>query len=383
MKIITVIGTRAEVIRLSSVIRLLDSYSDHVLVNAGQSEDPRLSPLFFEDLGVREPDFDLGIKGEGFADQVGQIFAKSEQLLLEERPDRLLILGDANGGLTALIARRLGIPVYHMEAGTRCHLNRAPEEINRRVIDHASTILMPYTERNRENLLREGFSSDKIYVTGNPIKEVIDYYSDYISESSVLDDLGLDPDKYFLVTLHRPDYVDHPGRLRQLIDALGLLRVQYKLPVVCSLHPYLRSKIKDLGLDLECVGLQFIEPCGFFDFIRLEQDAFCMLSDSGPVQEEACILGVPNVTICDVTERPETLECGSNVIAGCDPERILQLVNMVVREERSWRPPTEYLANQVAETACRILTSFHQPDAGEAAWQERPYLQLRSRGYAV
>jgi UDP-N-acetylglucosamine 2-epimerase (non-hydrolysing) len=371
------------VIRLSSIIRLLDQYSDHILVHTGQSYDDRLSSLFFEELGVREPDIDLGIRSDSFADQVGQIFAKTEPLLLKHRPDRLLVLGDTNSGMTALVARRLGIPVYHLEAGNRCFDQRAPEEINRRVIDHASSILMPYTERGRENLLREGFASDKVYVTGNPIKEVLDYFSDHISDSTVLDDLGLDPGKYFLVTMHRAETADHPGRLRQLIDALSLLRVQYKLPMICSVHPRIRAKIKEFGLDLECIGLQFIEPYGFFDFIRLEQEAFCMLSDSGTVQEEACILGVPNVTIRDVTERHETIECGSNVIAGSDPGRILELVNMVVREERSWRPPSEYLASQVAETVCRIMTSFHQPDAAELAWQEKPYLQLKSRGYAV
>lgn len=370
MKIVTILGTRPEVIRLSLIIRLLDRYADHILVHTGQNYDDRLSGLFFRELGIREPDLYLGVRGEGFGDQVGQILARSEQVLLEHRPDRLLILGDTNSGLTALVARRLGIPVYHMEAGNRCYDDRVPEEINRRVIDHASSVLLPYTNRSRENLLREGIASDRIYVIGNPIREVIDYYSDRISSSTILSYFEVEPAGFFLVTMHRAENVDHEGRLRQLVDALGKLYEQYRLPVICSLHPRTRAKVKDFHIDLERIGLKFVAPLGFFDFVRLEQEAFCLLSDSGTVQEEACIFGVPNVTIRDVTERPETVECGSNVLASCDPLRILELVNLVVSERRSWRPPAEYTTDNVAATVCRIVAGFRPPDLSEKVWRE-------------
>ena len=361
MKIMTILGTRPEVIRLNLIIRLLDRHTDQILVHTGQNYDPRLSSLFFEELGVRQPDVELGVRASGFAEQVGQILARSETLLLEHRPDRLLILGDTNSGLSALVARRLGIPVYHLEAGNRCFDHRVPEETNRRVIDHVSTVLMPYTERSRENLLREGFPPDRIYVVGNPIKEVMDHFADRIAASTALDDWGLEPERYFLVTMHRAENVDDPERLRLIIESLALLHRQYGFPVVCSLHPRTRARAREFKLDLDRAGLRFVEPFGFFDFVRLEQQAGCLLSDSGTVQEEACILGVPNVTLRDVTERPETIECGSGIIAGCRPESILPAVNLAISEDRSWRPPAEYLAGHVSETVCKIIRSLGKP----------------------
>ncbi len=319
LKVMTILGTRPEIIRLSLVIKLLDRFADHVLVDTGQNYDDRLSGLFYREMGVRKPDFFLGVRGSGFGEQVGQILTRIEPLLLEHRPDRLLVLGDTNSGLTALVARRLGIPVYHMEAGNRCFDFRVPEEANRRTIDHVSSVLMPYTYRSRDNLLREGFSPESIFVTGNPIKEVIDHHSTSIAQSEALGRLGLAVKKYFLVTMHRAENVDVESRLRNPAQALALLQEEYGLPVVCSLHPRTRAKVKEFGIDLDRTGLLFAEPFGFFDFVCLEQSAFCLLSDSGTVQEEACIFHVPNVTIRDVTERPETIECGSNVLAGCDP----------------------------------------------------------------
>lgn len=371
MKIMTILGTRPEVIRLSLVIKLLDQRADHVLVHTGQNYDDRLNGLFFRELGIRTPDVVMGVRGNGFAGQVGEILAKSESLFLEHRPDRLLILGDTNSGLTAMVARRMGIPVYHMEAGNRCYDDRVPEEVNRRVIDHSSSVLMPYTNRSRENLLREGIAGERIFVTGNPIKEVIDHYADRIESSSALSDLGLQPRKFFLATMHRAENVDVETRLRNLVEALAGLHERYGLPVVCSFHPRTRAKVERFGVKINHAGLQFLEPLGFFDFIRLEQSAFCVLSDSGTVQEEACLFGAPNVTLRDVTERPETIECGSNVLAGCDPARILKLVELVTGERRSWNPPPEYLADNVAATVCRILLGYREPDLAERAWQER------------
>jgi UDP-N-acetylglucosamine 2-epimerase (non-hydrolysing) len=371
VKVMTILGTRPEIIRLSRVIPLLDRYTEHVLVHTGQNFDSRLSDVFFEELAVRDPDVFMGVRASGFAAQVAEILTKTEALLLERRPDRLLILGDTNSGLTAFIARRLGIPVFHMEAGNRCFDDRVPEEVNRRVIDHASSVLMPYTERSRANLLREGFAGDRVYVIGNPIKQVIDYYTPQIEQSGVLSTLGVAPRAYCLVTLHRAENVDTDRRLGPLLEALGALRARFGFPVICSLHPRTRSRMQRLGVSPESLDVQFVEPLGFFDFIRLERDAFCILSDSGTVQEEACIFGVPNVTIREVTERPETVECGSNILAGSEPGSIAAAVDLVTREGRAWRVPEEYTRPLVAETVCRIVTGYRLPDLAETEWREQ------------
>ncbi len=373
MKVMTVLGTRPEIIRLSRVIPLLDQHCEHLLIHTGQNYDARLSDLFFQELQVRPPDVYMGVRAAGFGEQIGQILAGIEPLLLEHHPDRLLILGDTNSGLAALVARRLGIPVYHMEAGNRCYDDRVPEEVNRRVIDQCSSVLMPYTNRSRENLLREGFAGERIYVIGNPIKEVLDYYAPRIDASRILEELGLQEQRYFLVTMHRAENVDKPKRLRQLVQALTLLHQRYGYPVVCSFHPRTRAKVEQFGVEIQGPGLRFLPPFGFFDFVRLERAAFCVLSDSGTVQEEACILGVPNVTIRDVTERPETIECGSNVLSGAEPEDIVRLVAFVTEQKGKWTPPAEYLVPYVAPTVARIVLGYQVPDAAAQEWQaQRP-----------
>jgi UDP-N-acetylglucosamine 2-epimerase (non-hydrolysing) len=368
MKVMTILGTRPEIIRLSGVIPLLDRVSEHVLVHTGQNYDDRLSRIFFSELEVRDPDVYMGVRSGGFAGQIGQILEKSEELFLKYRPDRLLILGDTNSGISAIVARRLGIPVYHMEAGNRCFDDRVPEEVNRRVIDHCSSVLMPYTHRSKENLLREGIPGERIFVTGNPIKGVIDHYEKQIAASRVLEELDINESKYFLVTVHRAENVDVEDRLRSLLDALSLLHRDYGYPVICSLHPRTRAKVEAFGVDVDRSGLRFMEPFGFFDFIKLEKSAFCLLSDSGTVQEEACIFGVPNVTIRDVTERPETVECGSNILSGTEPQRILRIVDLVTRERRKWQPPPEYMAENVSDTVCRIVSGYRIPDLAEQEW---------------
>jgi UDP-N-acetylglucosamine 2-epimerase (non-hydrolysing) len=375
MKIMTILGTRPEIIRLSLVIPLLDRFCQHILVHTGQNYDDRLSEIFFDELGVRKPDAYLSVRAAGFGAQIGQILERSEALFLEHCPDRLLVLGDTNSGLAAIIARRLGIPVYHMEAGNRCYDDRVPEEMNRRVIDHSSSVLMPYTNRSRENLLAEGFPGNRVYVTGNPIKQVIDHFSEKIAASAALEQSGLERRKFFLVTVHRAENVDIESRLRSLIDSFVLLHEEFGFPVVCSLHPRTRSKMEAFGIDLKQAGLLFLEPFGFFDFVRLEQHAFCMLSDSGTVQEEACIFGIPNVTIRDVTERPETLDCGSNILCGVIPEEVLGAVRMVTSQKGRWKPPEEYTAPAVAETVCRIVLGYRLPDTAELEWHRRPRTQ--------
>jgi UDP-N-acetylglucosamine 2-epimerase (non-hydrolysing) len=272
--------------------------------------------------------------------------------------------------MAAIVARRLGIPVYHMEAGNRCYDDRVPEEVNRRVIDHSSSILLPYTNRSRENLLREGIPGERIYVTGNPIKEVIDFFENRIAKSSVLDALALKPKSYFLVTMHRAENVDLEPRLRGLVGAFERLHAAYAHPVICSFHPRTKARVEAFGVDVSRAGIRFVEPFGFFDFIRLEREAFCVISDSGTVQEEACLFGVPNVTIRDVTERPETLECGSNILSGAEPDAILKAVEFVTQDGSKWAPPAEYLAENVAATVCRIVLGHRNPDLAETAWRE-------------
>jgi len=369
MKIMTILGTRPEIIRLSGVIATLDESAEHVLVHTGQNYDDRLGCLFFRELGVREPDECMGVRGATFAGQIGQILTCSEKLFLKYRPDRLLILGDTNSGLTALVARRLGIPVYHMEAGNRCFDDRVPEEVNRRVIDHSSTVLMPYTFRSRENLIAEGIRAERILVTGNPIHEVMARYSSQIASSQALEELGVKPRKFFLVTMHRSENVDRECRLRSLVTALLELHRVFGTPVIVSLHPRTASKIEEFGVDVDRAGLRLLPPLGFFDFVHLEQHAFCVLTDSGTVQEETCILRVPNVTIRDQTERPETVECGSNFLAGVEPAAVLDAVRFATGRECSWSPPPEYLRTDVSATACRILLSHRPADAAELEWR--------------
>jgi UDP-N-acetylglucosamine 2-epimerase (non-hydrolysing) len=358
MRLLTVLGTRPEIIRLSRLIPLLDNVCEHVLVHTGQNFEAGLSDIFFRDLGVRAPDVSLGIRATSFGEQVAQLLVSIEQVMVRVRPDRCLILGDTNSGLSAIIAKRLGIPVYHMEAGNRCYDDRVPEETNRRLIDHSSDVLLPYTERSRANLLREGISADRVYVTGNPIREVLDAYRSRINASAALDDLGVTTGKYFLVTMHRAENVDIPSRLRAF--ALGLQRVQaeHGLPMVISLHPRTRSRLESLGLDLEAEQMRVTPPLGFFDFVALEEQAFCVLTDSGTVQEECCIMRVPAVTIRDTTERPETLECGSNVLSGADPERMAACVRAIAQRPRDWLVPPEYLAERVSDTVMRIVLGY-------------------------
>ena len=357
MKILTVLGTRPEIIRLSRIIAKLDAVCDHVLVHTGQNYDPNLNDIFFQQLGVRSPDIYLDARG-GFGGQVGIILSRIEEIMLDEKPDKFLVLGDTNSALAAIVAKRLGIPVYHMEAGNRCYDDRVPEEVNRRIIDHSSDVLMPYTERSRQNLLREGIQGQRVYVTGNPILEVIQYYHDQIHASAALSNLELEPQKYFLVTIHRAENVDVEERLRQLTLALDQLQRKYSIPIVVSTHPHTQARMESFGVDNRNPNLRFLQPFGFFDFIWLEQQAACILSDSGTVQEECAIFKVPNVTLRDVTERPETIECGSNILTGAKLESISRCVDLVLSRKGQWYVPSEYLVENVSDTVVKILHGF-------------------------
>jgi UDP-N-acetylglucosamine 2-epimerase (non-hydrolysing) len=255
----------------------------------------------------------------------------------------------------------MGIPVYHMEAGNRCYDDRVPEEVNRRIIDHSSTILMPYTQRSKENLVREGIENNRIYVTGNPIKEVLDFYAPEIDASDVHKKLAVQPGKFFLVTLHRAENVDIEERLRNLTESLNRIQKEYGYPMIVSLHPRTRHKMQQHGIDVKGDLVRFMAPLGLFDFVALERSAFCVLSDSGTVQEECCIFHVPNITLRDVTERPETIDCGSNILSGADPERIMNCVRTVTSRLPEWQPPVEYLARNVSDAVLKIITGYHWP----------------------
>jgi len=358
MKILTVLGTRPEIIRLSCIIKSLDRLCDHTLVQTGQNYDPGLSKVFFDELEVRRPDFSFEIQSKDFANQVAQMFQQFSKILDQTRPDRVLVLGDTNSGLTSIIAARKNIPIYHMEAGNRCYDHRVPEEVNRRLIDHCSTVLLPYTYRSRENLLKEGIRPGQIFVTGNPIYEVLKACAPQIEASSILQQLQLEANRYFLATIHRAENVDQPERLEQLVNGLSRTAKVYEMPVVVSLHPRTADRLAGLNWE-SSQQVQLLKPLGFFDFVKLEQAARCVLTDSGTVQEECCIFRVPAVTLRDVTERPETIDAGSNILSGAHPDSIQRCVKAALDSQRSWNPPAEYLERNCSEKVTRILLSFH------------------------
>jgi UDP-N-acetylglucosamine 2-epimerase (non-hydrolysing) len=357
MKVMTILGTRPEIIRLSLIIEKLDTLCEHVVVHTGQNYDFNLKDIFFQELGIREPDHYLGARGT-FGEQICRILGQSEQLIQAVKPDKFLVLGDTNSGLAAVMAKRVGIPVYHMEAGNRCYDDRVPEEVNRRIIDHSSDVLLPYTERSRKNLLREGIPGERIYVTGNPIFEVIKRYEPQITRSKILQTLGLEAGKYFLVTTHREENVDVEARLRGLTIAFDRLQKEYGIPVIVSTHPRTRKRMRDFSVKSGNDLIRYLDPFGFFDFVKLEQNARCVLSDSGTVQEECSIFRVHNVTLRDVTERPETIECGSSVLSGADPDAIVHCVKTVLHGHAKWTPPPEYLAEDVSGTVARVVISY-------------------------
>lgn len=359
MKVMTIFGTRPEIIRLSVIMRLLDQHCEHTTVHTGQNYTESLSDIFLRDLAVRQPDFHLGIRSNSFGEQVGQILSKTDELLEQVKPDRLLLLGDTNSALTAIVAARRGIPVFHMEAGNRCYDNRVPEEINRRIIDHASTILMPYTERSKENLVREGIERERIFVTGNPINEVIVNFTEQIDAAGALERLKVEQFEYFLVTLHRAENVDLPDRLAKLVRGLQMVVEKFDKPMLVSLHPRTAGKLEQFGVQLETNKIRLLEPLGFFDFVKLEKNAKAVLTDSGTVQEECAIFGIPNITLRDVTERPETIEAGSNFLSGAEPDSILKAVEIAVSEPANWQAPREYLSETVAHTVLKIILGYN------------------------
>ncbi len=358
MKLMTIFGTRPEIIRLSVVMKVLDQHCEHITVHTGQNYDESLSDIFIRDLDIRTPDVHLGIKSKSFGEQIGQILSKIDAILEEHRPDRLLILGDTNSALSAIVAARRQIPVFHMEAGNRCFDDRVPEEINRRIIDHSSSILMPYTERSKENLIREGIERDRIYVTGNPIKEVLDGFSDSIEASEIMKGLGVKPFEYFLVTLHRTENVDEADRINNIFQGLAKVAEKFGKVVLVSVHPRTAEKLGIFGIKTDSTKVKLLNALGFFDFVKLEKNSLAVLTDSGTVQEECAIFGIPNITLRDVTERPETIECGSNILSGADAETIVRAVEIAIAQPAAWTAPREYMAENVSQTVSKILLGY-------------------------
>ena len=358
MRIMTILGTRPEIIRLSRVIPALDRAADHVLVHTGQNFRPELSDVFFDELGVRRPDVRLDTGAPGFGAQVGRILAGAAEAIEAARPDRVVILGDTNSGLSALAAARAGVPVFHLEAGNRCYDPRVPEEVNRRVIDHASAVLMPYTHRSAANLEREGIERERVFVVGNPINEVMRHYADRIDPSGALERLGVEPGAYFLATLHRAETVDVPEHLRAAVASLGAVAEHWGAPVLLSTHPHTADRLAREGV-ASVDGVRLIEPLGFFDFGKLARGARCVLTDSGTVQEECCILRLPNVTLRDVTERPETVECGSSILAGVEAGNVLRAVEAATASPPAWTPPPEYVVPDVTSAALNVILGRH------------------------
>ena len=355
MRVLTVFGTRPEIIRLSLISKLLDRSCEHITVHTGQNFDPNLSDIFFDELGVRAPNRKLGVKGRSFGEQAAQLLERSERIFDEFEPDRILILGDTNSGLVSVVAARRRIPVDHMEAGNRCFDDRVPDEVNRRVIDHSSTILLPYTERSKENLLREGIECDRIFVTGNPIFEVLEHHRERIDAGGALEKHAVSPGEYFLTTLHRAENVDDGGTLRSIVDALHLIASEFGKPVLVSTHPRTAERLSAFGIEARDPNLRFLDAMPFFEFVKLEKNAFVVLTDSGTVQEECSIFRVPNVTLRNVTERPETIECGSNILGGTDSDTIMNAVKIAVENKGNWEPPSEYQKRNVAETVRNIV----------------------------
>ncbi|PGX10513.1 non-hydrolyzing UDP-N-acetylglucosamine 2-epimerase [Bacillus sp. AFS033286] len=327
LKVMTIIGTRPEIIRLSETIKACDKYFNHVLVHTGQNWDYTLNQVFFEDLGLREPDHYLNAVGSNLGETMGNIIAKAFEVLEAERPDALLILGDTNSCLAAIPAKRLKIPIFHMEAGNRCFDQNVPEEINRKIVDHTSDINLPYTEHSRRHLISEGIRREHIFVTGSPMTEVIHKHMDTIQKSNILEELDLEVGKYIVVSAHREENIDNEENFMSLMNALNQIAEIYQIPLVYSTHPRSWKKIEERGFEFHPLIRQ-LKPFGFLDYNKLQLNSFCVLSDSGTLSEESAILGFPGVLIRTSTERPEVLDKGTVIVGGITQKDIVQAVEL-------------------------------------------------------
>ena len=355
MKVVTILGTRPEIIRLSCTMALLDRHFDHVIVHTGQNWDYELNEVFFKDLNVRKPDHFMNVDTSSVGRVYGGILVAAEDLLLREKPDAVLILGDTNSSIVAIMAKRLKIPVYHMEAGNRCFDFNVPEEINRRIIDHISDFNLCYTEHARRHLLSEGLPHRRIYLTGSPMREVLETNMERIRASSALSDLALQPQKYFLASIHREENVDRRENLTALVDAFEALVEKYDLPVIVSTHPRTRKRLEKLGRATIADKVRFMKPFGFLDYVNLQMHAACVLSDSGTICEESSILDFPAVTVRTALERPEAMDTGSIILTGLNRATIVHAVEVQMATDIRSKGMCIPLDYQVANTAHRVL----------------------------
>ena len=366
IKVVTIVGTRPEIIRLSRVMARLDETVEHVLLHTGQNYDYELNGIFFDELGVRKPDYFLDVSTTSLGRLLGEILIKTEEVLLKERPDAVLILGDTNSSIAAIIAKRLRIPVYHMEAGNRCFDENVPEETNRRLVDHVADFNLVYTEHARRNLLAEGLHPRRILLTGSPMREVLDAYLPQIQASNILDRLSLTEGGYFLVSSHREENVDSPERLKMLLECLVAVQEKWGLPLYVSTHPRTRKRLEALPGWTEPEGIVFHEPFGFHDFNRLQLSAACVLSDSGTIAEESTILGFPAITLRDSIERPEALDTSGIIMTGLDARDVVAAVAVAMANKPAEHgvsavTPNDYLIDNTSNRAVNfILSTAHR-----------------------
>jgi len=356
LRVLTVAGTRPELIRLSRLIPLLDKISVHHFAYTGQNFDINLRDVFFRDLGLRQPDSEFNVNTESFGSTMADTIVKTEALIQQFNPNAVIILGDTNSAIAAIPAERMGVPVYHLEAGNRSFDANVPEELNRRLVDHISTFNLPYTEHARRNLLREGVPERRIFLSGSPIAEVLAYYEKDIQDSKILDALGLSSDGYILASLHRQENVDSHTRLREILEALRAAASEFGKPVIVSTHPRTRNKMQELGIG-EIPGLVFAEPFGYFDYMKLQLAASCVVSDSGTISEESAIAGFPSVTLRDSMERPEALETGSAIMSTSDQQSLIEAINFATSRPKSRSIPEDYAITDFSQRVASVIIS--------------------------
>lgn len=363
LKVVSVVGTRPEIIRLSRVLSILDKSEaiDHVLVHTGQNYDYELNEIFFNDLNVKKPDHFLNAAGNSAINTIGNIISSIEPILKSEKPDAFLVLGDTNSCLCAIPAKRMKIPIFHMEAGNRCFDLRVPEEINRRIVDHVSDINLTYSSIAREYLLQEGLSPERVIKTGSPMFEVLDFYNEKIETSDVLSRLSLDTNRYFVVSTHRAENVDSDEQFLKIVDILNTIAERYELPIIVSTHPRTRNRVEAMGVKFN-PHIQLLKPLGFFDYVKLQKDAKAVLSDSGTISEESSILNFPALNMREAHERPEAVEEGSVMMVGLSTERVLQGLKVLDSQsrgsERLLRPVYDYSMPNVSDKVLRIILSY-------------------------
>ena len=356
LKVVTIVGTRPEIIRLSMLIPKLDKYTDHVFVHTGQNSDPKLNEVFFQDLELRQPDYYLNVDTSSLGAVMGDTMRKAEEVFQKEKPDAVMILGDTNSAIAAVVAERMHIPVYHMEAGNRSFDNNVPEELNRKMVDHVASFNLPYNDYSMRNLLSEGLHPRRIQKTGSPIAEIYDKYKSKIEASKAVEELGLTNDGYFLVSIHRQENVDLPERLSLVLKCLRGLRDHFGMPVMVSTHPRTKVRLSALS-EADLDGIVFHEPFGYLDYNKLQKDAFCVVSDSGTISEESSIIGFPAVSIRDSIERPEALETGSMVLTGLNVDNLIQSVELIRSMPGASKIPEGYEITDFSDRVVKFVFS--------------------------